>query len=389
MTVPACVRRKASVRARARRHRNASAQQAPFGRRRQTGGCCRRCRRKNSPTPRPRSSRRICAARKCVRDQGARRHAGRRYPEHLPLFVLGGGRAIRYGVRVGRDGFTWTGVQKITRQGRVAGLASADRDDRAPALFAALHGRRPRQSARRTCDVSRFDRLPHPRHQPAFDDRQVRLVGCIGMLNEDVSDLFERVKVGTRVVVMPGGPPPGTATASAAPLPVAPPRCTGRRRSSRRSRLPADRGAAAAGAGDGSLSRTTNIVKRRAMARLFLLRADVPMCCVNVPDVCRLALRAPQFACLNSHLVRLPAGQLQQHRRSDHADFCCRRDRRCRSAPLVSALLSAGHSVAGPDAIPHRKADTIRRMGAEPVVADALDAAAIRAAVSSQPGPTP
>ena len=39
----------------------------------------------------------------------------------------------------------------------------------------------------------------------------------IGMLNEDVSDLFERTKVGTRVVVMPGGPPPGTATANAAP----------------------------------------------------------------------------------------------------------------------------------------------------------------------------
>jgi hypothetical protein len=37
------------------------------------------------------------------------------------------------------------------------------------------------------------------------------------MLNDDVSDLFERTKVGTRVVVMPGGPPPGTATASAAP----------------------------------------------------------------------------------------------------------------------------------------------------------------------------
>jgi hypothetical protein len=39
------------------------------------------------------------------------------------------------------------------------------------------------------------------------------------MLNEDVSDLFDRVKVGTRVVVMPGGPPPGTATASAQPMP--------------------------------------------------------------------------------------------------------------------------------------------------------------------------
>jgi hypothetical protein len=43
------------------------------------------------------------------------------------------------------------------------------------------------------------------------------------MLNEDVSDLFERTKVGTRVVIMPGGPPPGTATASAAPQPIGPP----------------------------------------------------------------------------------------------------------------------------------------------------------------------
>ena len=36
----------------------------------------------------------------------------------------------------------------------------------------------------------------------------------------DVSDLFERAKVGTRVVVMPGGPPPGTATAQAQPAPA-------------------------------------------------------------------------------------------------------------------------------------------------------------------------
>jgi hypothetical protein len=42
------------------------------------------------------------------------------------------------------------------------------------------------------------------------------------MLNDDVSDLFERTKVGTRVVVMPGGSPPGTATASAAPSPGGP-----------------------------------------------------------------------------------------------------------------------------------------------------------------------
>ncbi len=56
----------------------------------------------------------------------------------------------------------------------------------------------------------------HGTNQPSTIGKFVSS-GCIGMLNEDVSDLFERTKVGTRVVVMPGGPPPGTATASAAP----------------------------------------------------------------------------------------------------------------------------------------------------------------------------
>jgi hypothetical protein len=58
----------------------------------------------------------------------------------------------------------------------------------------------------------------HGTNQPSTIGKFVSS-GCIGMLNEDVSDLFARVKVGTRVVVLPGGPPPGTATASARGVP--------------------------------------------------------------------------------------------------------------------------------------------------------------------------
>jgi len=61
----------------------------------------------------------------------------------------------------------------------------------------------------------------HGTNQPSTIGKFVSS-GCIGMLNEDVSDLFDRAKVGTRVVVMPGGTPPGTATASAAPAPAGP-----------------------------------------------------------------------------------------------------------------------------------------------------------------------
>ena len=56
-------------------------------------------------------------------------------------------------------------------QGGMAGLDAADRDDRAPALPAALDGGRPRQSARRARDVSRQHGLSHPRHQRARDYR--------------------------------------------------------------------------------------------------------------------------------------------------------------------------------------------------------------------------
>jgi len=58
----------------------------------------------------------------------------------------------------------------------------------------------------------------HGTNQPSTIGKFVSS-GCIGMLNEDVSDLFERAKVGTRVVVLPGGAAPGTTTASAAPPP--------------------------------------------------------------------------------------------------------------------------------------------------------------------------
>jgi hypothetical protein len=67
----------------------------------------------------------------------------------------------------------------------------------------------------------------HGTNQPSTIGKFVSS-GCIGMLNEDVSDLFERTKVGTRVVVLPGGAPPAnTASASAAPAPYAGPVAAG------------------------------------------------------------------------------------------------------------------------------------------------------------------
>ena len=139
-------------------------------------------------------------------------------PNTYLYYVLGGGRAIRYGVRVGRDGFTWTGVQKITRKAEWPGWhPPTEMIERQPYLPRFMAGGPGNPLGARAMYLGATVYRIHGTNQPSTIGKFVSS-GCIGMLNEDVSDLFDRVKVGTRVVVLPGGPPPG-ATASAAPVP--------------------------------------------------------------------------------------------------------------------------------------------------------------------------
>ena len=140
---------------------------------------------------------------------------------HL-YYVLGGGRAIRYGVRVGRDGFTWNGVQKISRKAEWPDWhPPTEMIERQPYLPRFMAGGPGNPLGARAMYLGSTIYRIHGTNQPSTIGKFVSS-GCIGMLNEDVSDLFERTKVGTRVVVMPGGPPPGTTTASAAPPPGGP-----------------------------------------------------------------------------------------------------------------------------------------------------------------------
>jgi lipoprotein-anchoring transpeptidase ErfK/SrfK len=141
-------------------------------------------------------------------------------PNTYLYYVLGGGRAIRYGVRVGRDGFTWTGVQKISRKAEWPDWhPPPEMIDRQPYLPRFMAGGPGNPLGARAMYLGNTVYRIHGTNQPSTIGKFVSS-GCIGMLNEDVSDLFDRVKVGTRVVVLPGGPPPAsTATASAAPLP--------------------------------------------------------------------------------------------------------------------------------------------------------------------------
>ena len=167
-------------------------------------------------------------------------------PNTYLYYILGGGRAIRYGVRVGRDGFTWTGVQKITRKAEWPDwhppTEMIERQPYLPRFMAGGPGNPLGARAMLSVRPSIASTAPTSLRRSASSSS-----GCIGMLNEDVSDLFDRVGVGTRVVVMPGGPPPGTATASAAPaqgLPAAGAQGAGPGTARPGPRHAADRGAA-------------------------------------------------------------------------------------------------------------------------------------------------
>jgi lipoprotein-anchoring transpeptidase ErfK/SrfK len=131
---------------------------------------------------------------------------------HLYL-VLGGNRAMRYGVRVGRDGFTWAGVQKITRKAEWPDWhPPTEMIERQPYLPRFMAGGDGNPLGARAMYLGNTVYRIHGTNQPSTIGQFVSS-GCVGMLNEDVTDLFERVKVGTRVVVLPGGKPPAVASA--------------------------------------------------------------------------------------------------------------------------------------------------------------------------------
>lgn len=132
-------------------------------------------------------------------------------------YVLGGGRAIRYGIRVGREGFTWTGVQKITRKAEWPDWhPPAEMIERQPYLPRFMAGGDGNPLGARAMYLGNTVYRIHGTNQPSTIGQFVSS-GCFGMLNEDVTDLFDRVKVGTRVVVLPGSKPPSAVTAAAQP----------------------------------------------------------------------------------------------------------------------------------------------------------------------------
>jgi lipoprotein-anchoring transpeptidase ErfK/SrfK len=122
-------------------------------------------------------------------------------------FVLGQGRAIRYGVGVGREGFTWSGVQTITRKAEWPDWhPPAQMIARQPYLPRFVAGGPGNPLGARAMYLGTSDYRIHGTNDPSTIGKFVSS-GCIRLTNEDVTDLFSRVDVGTKVVVLPKNAP--------------------------------------------------------------------------------------------------------------------------------------------------------------------------------------
>jgi lipoprotein-anchoring transpeptidase ErfK/SrfK len=130
-------------------------------------------------------------------------------PNTYLYLVLGRGKAFRYGVGVGREGFTWAGTQRIARMVQWPDWhPPTEMIDRQPYLPRFMAGGPGNPLGARALYLGNTLYRIHGTNQPSTIGQFVSS-GCIRLLNEDIEDLYNRVTLGTRVVVLPGGVNPG------------------------------------------------------------------------------------------------------------------------------------------------------------------------------------
>lgn len=125
--------------------------------------------------------------------------------ERRLYYVLGNNRAIRYGIGVGRPGFTWSGTNKLSRKAEWPGWTppkvmirrEARKGRKLPAYMPG--GPNNPLGARALYIGSTIYRI-HGTNQPWTIGEAVSS-GCIRLANDDITDLYERAKVGSRIVV--------------------------------------------------------------------------------------------------------------------------------------------------------------------------------------------
>ena len=140
-------------------------------------------------------------------------------------FVLNDAQAMRYGIGVGREGFTWSGEQTVARKAEWPDWhPPAEMVSRQPYLPRFMAGGPGNPLGARAMYLGETEYRIHGTNKPDTIGKRVSS-GCIRLTNEDVVDLYERVKVGAKVIVLPAiaarrpsqGAPPNAAFRSPDP----------------------------------------------------------------------------------------------------------------------------------------------------------------------------
>jgi lipoprotein-anchoring transpeptidase ErfK/SrfK len=125
-------------------------------------------------------------------------------------FVLNDTQALRYGIGVGREGFTWSGEQTVARKTEWPDWRPpAEMLVRQPYLPRFMAGGPGNPLGARAMYLGETEFRIHGTNKPDTIGKRVSS-GCIRLTNDDVVDLYERVKVGAKVIVLPAvAPSPG------------------------------------------------------------------------------------------------------------------------------------------------------------------------------------
>jgi len=140
-------------------------------------------------------------------------------PNTFLYLVLGDGKAMRYGIGVGREGFTWSGVERVSRMAEWPDWhPPPEMIERQPYLPRFMAGGESNPLGARALYLGKSIYRIHGTNQPSTIGTFVSS-GCIRLTNTDIEDLYRRVAVGTKVVVLTGKPNHGQTAAGNAELP--------------------------------------------------------------------------------------------------------------------------------------------------------------------------
>jgi lipoprotein-anchoring transpeptidase ErfK/SrfK len=124
-------------------------------------------------------------------------------PNTYLYLIMGNGQAMRYGIGVGREGFTWSGTQTIAKKAEWPDWTPPpEMIARQPYLPRHMAGGPGNPLGARAMYLGGTVYRIHGTNAPNTIGTRVSS-GCLRLVNEDVIDLYNRVHVGTKVIVLP------------------------------------------------------------------------------------------------------------------------------------------------------------------------------------------